>query len=151
VPDVVLLDRRDGSNVTGAPAKRSVGSSFAALPGVVLALLPKGLCPACWPAYAAVLSAVGLGFLMQDRWLLPLTIVFLALATSALAYRARVRRGFGPAIAGGASGALLVVGKFVLDTPAVGYVAIAIFMGAAIWNAWPIRRARCPDCLPSKA
>lgn len=131
-----------------AGSARSVGSVFAAVPGVIIALLPKGMCPACWPAYAAVLSALGLGFLMQDRYLLPLTIAFLALATLALTYRARVRRGFGPAIAGGLAGVLLLVGKFVLEMPIVAYGGIAAFTVAAIWNAWPMRRASCPACIP---
>ena len=138
--------RTDASGTPGNP--RSVGSVFAAVPGVLIALLPKGMCPACWPAYAAVLSALGLGFLMQDRYLLPLTIVFLALATLALTYRARVRRGFGPAIAGGLAGVVLLVGKFVLEMPMVAYAGIAAFTVAAVWNAWPIRRASCPACIP---
>lgn len=137
------------AEASSAPVSpRSVGSVFAALPGVVVALLPKGMCPACWPAYAAVLSALGLGFLMQDRYLLPLTIVFLALATLALTYRARVRRGFGPAIAGGLAGVVLLVGKFVLEMPMIAYAGIAAFTVAAVWNAWPIRRASCPACIP---
>ncbi len=40
-------------------------SAIAMAPGVGLALLPKVTCPACWPAYAGVLSALGLGFLME--------------------------------------------------------------------------------------
>lgn len=133
----------------GASARpRSFGSAFAAMPGLLIALLPKGMCPACWPAYAAVLSALGLGFLMQDRYLLPLTIVFLALATLALTYRARVRRGFGPAIAGGLAGVVLLFGKFAVDVPLIAYAGIATFTGAAVWNAWPLRRPSCSACLP---
>ena len=52
------------------------------LPGVSVALLPKLMCPACWPAYAAALSALGRGFLMQERYLLPINVAALALATS---------------------------------------------------------------------
>ena len=44
---------------TDASAKKS---AIAAAPGVAIALLPKVFCPACWPAYAAALSALGLGF-----------------------------------------------------------------------------------------
>ena len=135
----------------GAPAPRGVSSMLAALPGIGLALLPKGLCPACWPAYAAVLSALGIGFLMQDRYLLPLTVGFLALATFALAYRAPRRRGYAPALVGGVSGALLVVGKFALESRAAFYAGILLFTAAAVWNAWPLRRAACAACLPSDA
>jgi hypothetical protein len=129
-----------------APASRGLGSGLA-LPGVVLALLPKGLCPACWPAYAAALSALGLGFLMQTRYLFPLTAVALALATAALAFRARLRRGYGPAALGGAAGAALLLGKYALGAPWAAYPAMAAFGAAAVWNAWPRRRAVCGACI----
>ncbi len=52
-----------------------------AAPGIGLSLLPKIACPACWPAYAGLLSSIGLGFLIPNRaYLLPLTAIFLAVA-----------------------------------------------------------------------
>jgi|GEM_PF-2330127 len=35
---------------------------------------PQGRCPACWPAYAGVLSALGLGFLLESAYLLPMVM-----------------------------------------------------------------------------
>src|SRR5437867_2381262 len=35
------------------------------LPSVAFAFLPKLACPACWPAYAGLLSALGLSFLLS--------------------------------------------------------------------------------------
>jgi mercuric ion transport protein len=49
-----------------------------AIPGVLASLLPALACPLCWPAYAALLSALGLGFLTSSTYLLPLTGVLLA-------------------------------------------------------------------------
>ena len=127
-------------------------SAIAAAPGVAIALLPKVFCPACWPAYAAALSALGLGFLMQERYLLPITVVALALATLGIAYRARMRRGYAPAIVAAVGALLLVVGKFVLDSSAATYAATAVFAAAAIWNAWPLRRsAACSTCVSPTA
>ena len=63
------------------------------LPGIGLSALPKLACPVCWPAYAGLLSSLGLGFLISAAYLLPLTIVFLTLALAALAFRAKRRRG----------------------------------------------------------
>ena len=37
----------------------------------IVSLLPKVICPMCSPAYAAVLSSVGLGFLVSTAYLLP--------------------------------------------------------------------------------
>lgn len=128
-----------------ASAKKSV---LAAAPGVAIALLPKVFCPACWPAYAAALSALGLGFLMQERYLLPITVAALALATLGIAYRARMRRGYAPTIVAAVGALLLVVGKFVLDSTAATYAATAVFAAAAVWNARPSRRgSACAACV----
>ena len=67
-------------------------SSLAATPGIAFAFLPKFACPACWPAYAGLLSSAGLGFLLNETYLLPLTAAFLMLTVGALAFRARTRR-----------------------------------------------------------
>jgi len=69
-----------------------------AIPGIGVSLLPKVACPLCWPAYAGLLSSVGLGFLLSATYLLPLTAGFLLIALAALAYRARQRRGYGPLV-----------------------------------------------------
>src|SRR6266478_1841151 len=72
-------------------------------------MLPKLACPACWPAYAGLLTSVGLGFLISAVYLLPLTVAFLVLALGALAFRAKQRRGYSPLLLGivTASGVLL--------------------------------------------
>src|SRR5690606_36357312 len=80
-------------------------STAAVLTGIGIALMPKVVCPLCWPAYAGILSAAGLTFLMEDRWLLPISAVFLLAALAALAWRARSRRGHGPLGGGAASAA----------------------------------------------
>ena len=36
---------------------RTLKQGLLSLPGVGVSLLPKLMCPACWPAYAAVLSS----------------------------------------------------------------------------------------------
>jgi hypothetical protein len=120
---------------------------LATVPGIGVALLPNLACPACWPAYAAVLSALGLGFLMRSRYLLPLTIALLALATFAIAFRAKTRRGYAPAIVAAFAGAALVIAKFAADWTAGTYVATAVVAGSAVWNAWPVRASACPACL----
>lgn len=71
--------------------RRSVGflkRQIPIVPAVLFAILPKAACPACWPAYAALLSAFGLGFLVKARYLLPLSVAFLAIVLIGLGYRA---------------------------------------------------------------
>lgn len=55
--------------------------SLGVVPGIGVALLPNVACPACWPAYAGILGSVGLGFLMDTTWLLPLTALLLVPAS----------------------------------------------------------------------
>lgn len=119
-------------------------------PALAFAFLPKLVCPACWPAYAAAVSALGLTFLLEVRYLLPLTIGALALAVGALAWRARGRRGFGPAALALAAAVAIVAGKFAADSAAILYGGATAFAAAFIWNAWPRRTSRgqgnCPAC-----
>lgn len=108
-----------------------------ALLGVGVSMLPKLVCPACWPAYAGLLSSVGLGFLVSTAYLLPLTIGFLALALGALAFHASERRGYGPFVLGVFAASGVVLGKFVWDSTVSIYSAVVLFILASLWNAWP--------------
>lgn len=124
-------------------------STMGILPGIGAALLPKVACPACWPAYAGFLSAMGLPFLMDTAWLLPLTAIFLVIAVSVLAFRARRRRGYGPFLLGMVSAAVVMTGKFVLENDPAMHAGIALLVGASLWNTWPRPRQACPACLPA--
>jgi len=126
--------------------------SLALLPGFGFALLPKLACPACWPAYAGILGSLGLGFLIDTRWLLPLTAIFLAVAVGALAYRARERRGLRPFGLGIPAAGLALAGKFAFDSEPAMYGGLALLVTASVWNTWPVRGnsdASCPACVPS--
>jgi len=123
-------------------------SSLATLPGIGLAFLPKIACPACWPAYAGVLTSLGLGFLLDVRWLFPLTAVFLLVAVVALGFRARRRRGFGPFVVGLGASAVVLVGKFRFESDPAMYAGLGLLIAASIWNTWPRRAApACPACI----
>jgi len=125
-------------------------SSLAATPGIAFAFLPKLACPACWPAYAGLLSSVGLGFLLNETYLLPLTAAFLMLTVGALAFRARTRRAYGPFVLGLGAAVGVLAGKFSFGSDAAMYGGVAALVAASIWNAWPLRGkdAACPACIP---
>jgi mercuric ion transport protein len=108
-----------------------------ALPGVGVSMLPKLACPACWPAYAGLLSSVGLGFLISTSYLLPLTLAFLVLALGALAFRASKRHGYGPLLIGLLGAVGTVLGKFAWDSNSILYVAVGLLVMASLWNTWP--------------
>ncbi len=138
---------------TSPVGPRSASQLLVAAPGIGMALLPKVACPACWPAYAGLLSSVGLGFLLETRYLLPLTGTFVGLALGSLAWRADRRRGLGPFLLGTAAAAVLFVGKFVYEIDAATWVGVSVLVAASLWNAWPRKAAlgatgSCPSCAP---
>src|SRR5260370_10787142 len=105
---------------------RTWKKSWLALPGVGVSILPNLACPACWPAYAGLLSSVGLGFLISTVYLPPLTVAFLILALTALVFRANKRQGYGPFFLGlvAAAGVLLV--SFAFGANPIGYAALGL-------------------------
>ena len=119
------------------------------LPGVGVSLLPKLACPMCWPAYAGLLSSVGLGFLISAEYLLPVTAAFLLVAVAALGFRARTRRGYRPMLLGMVAAAAVLYGKFFLDSDAAMYGGVALLVAASVWNSWARRSASCPECVPA--
>lgn len=84
---------------------------------------------------------MGLGFLMETAYLLPLTIFFLVLTVAALGFRANMRRGYGPFVVGVMATCVLLVGKFVIEWDVAIYGAVAVLVGASVWNSWPTRPA----------
>jgi mercuric ion transport protein len=125
---------------------RTWKQSLVALPGVGVSLLPKLACPLCWPAYAGLLSSVGLGFLISTKYLLPLTIAFLVIALGALAFRAKNRQGYGPFVLGLIAAIGVLVGKFDWDSNPALYGAVVLLVVASLWNAWPHRVTSASCC-----
>ena len=139
----------------GGRAGRADGTSgrdwsrpLAVVPGMGAALLPVGICPACWPAYAGFLSSLGLGFLLETTYLLPLTGALFLIALANLAYRARSRHGYGPFGLGVIATTLALVGKFAMASDFLLYLGLALLVAASLWHAWPRRAATgsCPQC-----
>ncbi len=120
------------------------------IPGIGVALLPKLLCPLCWPFYAGIVSSVGLGFLIGTTYLLSITCAFLILTLAILGFRATQRRGFGPFLIGFVGSAAVLIGKFYLDSSPMTYGGVGLLVVASVWNAWPRRLepAGCPSCTP---
>ncbi|WP_157471684.1 hypothetical protein [Desulfuromonas sp. DDH964] len=139
---------RNESTDKGASC-RAGGKSrlLAAAPAVAVALLPKAVCPACWPAYAGLLGSMGIGLVDFSPYLLPLTVVTLAAVISSLGYRAGSRRGFGPLLLGLLGAGAILLSKFLFASDLLLYGGIAFLIGASIWNSWPKRSGECPACI----
>ncbi len=93
-------------------------------------------CPACWPAYAALLASLGVGFLPTTPYLLPLIAAALVLPLAVLALRARRGQGIFPLILGLVGALLLVLGRFAFDSRALFYSGALGLLAASLWNAW---------------
>src|SRR6266852_6181007 len=82
------------------------------IPGVAVSLLPVLACSLCWPAYAALISSLGLGFLASSTYLLPLTGALLAVAVVGLGLQKS--KGYGPFVMGLVSVATILPGRFLI-------------------------------------
>ncbi len=82
---------------------------------------------------------MGLTFLTDTAYLFPLTLFFLAVSVTALAFRAGRRHGFGPFALGILASVVLLTGKFAIDAPWLAYSGTALLLAASGWNAWPKR------------
>ena len=92
------------------------------------------LCCLGFPALLSILSAIGLGFLINDAILLPFLVVFLALTLYGL-YRGyqRHRRAAAMVLGGGSAVALLVFLLVFFSRP-LAYLAIAGLVAASVLN-----------------
>jgi mercuric ion transport protein len=108
-------------------------------------------CPACWPAYAGLLSSLGLGFLADARWLMAVTAAALLLSLGALAFRSSRRHGAGPFLVGLGAALVILVGKFLAGNNTLLYGGALGLTAASVWNAWPkrVRAQRSDDPLAS--
>src|SRR6266566_1046976 len=109
------------------------------VPGIGVAMLPKLLCPLCWPLYAGVVSSCGLGFLIGTTYLLPITSAFLVLTLAVLGFRAKQRRGYGPFLIGLVASTAVLIGKSYLESNALVYGGVGLLVFASVWNASPRR------------
>jgi len=90
-------------------------------------------------AYAGLISSMGLAFLLQTAYLLPLTVVALLVGVAALGFRARRRRGYGPFVLGMIAASLLLVGKFMMNFDLMTFAGIGLLIVASVWNSWSIK------------
>jgi mercuric ion transport protein len=120
-------------------------------PSVGFSMLPKLACPACWPAYAGLLTSVGLGFLISTVYLLPLTVAFLVLALGTMVFRAKQRHGYGPFLLGTVAAIGVLLGKFVWGSNPIMYGAVVLLVVSSLWNSCrrrdtPRHVTSCSEC-----
>ena len=126
--------------------------ALATLPAVGTVLVPSLTCPACWPAYAGLLSSFGLGFVDYTPYLLPLTILFVCLALLSAGYQAEKTRGYLPFTLSVLGAILLLAGRFAMSWSVPTYGGIVLLIAGSIWGSWVPRKGvpdACPACKPA--
>ena len=134
VPSLHLITR---ALVTANERKTSWRGFLAVLSALGAALLPTLSCPACWPAYAGLLSSLGVGFFNYTPYVFPLTALCLMMALFTFFYRAKCRHGYGPLALGTVAAILMLLARFVFMSNLVLYIGIGLLVCAALWNGWP--------------
>jgi hypothetical protein len=123
--------------------------SLVSIPGIVSSVFPTLVCPGCWPAYTAFLSALGLPFIPSGAYLFPATLVFLAIPVTALTLEWRRSHRSGPFLLGGVASAAVLGGRFLFAIQAAAYVGAAVLVVASVWNSVPRRTLSpvlCQNC-----
>jgi mercuric ion transport protein len=92
------------------------------------------LCCLGIPALLSIVSAVGLGFLINDAILLPLLVVFLALTLYGLFRGYQKHRKPGAVLLGGGSAVALLVFLLVFFSRPLAYLAIVGLAAASVLN-----------------
>ncbi len=145
-PSVELISAGLARCAPHKPSGRAWRRGLAVAPGVGVAFLPKLACPACWPAYAALVSSLGLSFLLSTEYLFGFSVVFLSLALGAIAFAGRRSRRYLPLMVGIAASAVILVAKFALESRALLYAGAVGLMGAGLWSNWPRRKLLSRKC-----
>jgi len=120
-------------------------------PGIGVSILVAAKCPACWLAYAGLLTMPGVAWLLGETSLILLTVGLLGIALVSLAYRAQDRRGYWPLTVGIVAATLILIEKWWLSSPGLLALGIVLLVSVSLWNAWP-RQVRvldaCETCAP---
>lgn len=90
-------------------------------------------------------AALGIAFLLEPRWLLPLTVLFLLPAIYVLARDARRRGTWLPCWFGIGAALAMLLGKFLWEADPVMYGGMAALIAASIWSAAPAPRRKRSD------
>jgi len=111
------------------------GLKAATFPVILFSLLPKLICPFCWPLYTGLLGSVGINFINYTPFLFPLLTLFLILTVSGLMLVARRKNQYAPVYLGSLSSLLILIGKFLNETDILIYVGLTGLIVSVIWQS----------------
>jgi hypothetical protein len=123
------------------PRRRRWIGALGAVPGGIVSLLPAVHCPACLGAYAALLSSLGIGFLLKERVLAPLIALMLLAGIASVTWSGRSHRRRGPLALTIPASAAIACGRLVWNVGPLVYGGSIVLAGASVWNLW-LKRPR---------
>jgi|SRR5438132_3726160 len=94
------------------------------------------LCCLGFPALLSILSAIGLGFVVNDAILIPLLLVFLAITLAGLYLGTRHHHRPWALVLGAVSSAITAVFSAILPNGVLAGIGIAGLISASLLNVW---------------
>ncbi len=134
---IAALQSTRAAPLSGSKSRTSL---FASIGAVIMAVLPVGSCPACLPAYAGVLSSLGLSFAFDGVWSSAVLGALLAISLFTLAWKATQRNGYKPLLFGLVGAPLMILGKTNANADIILYAGSGLLILACAWNAWPRKK-----------
>lgn len=151
IPNVAELQRRlsdFGTETKGHKSKSGLLSTI----GSIGSAMTVGLCPICIPAIGAFLSAVGLGFLVQESVLRSFLFVFIGVTLFGLFWSYhKEHRKIAPFLLGVVMSVGLYVGRYeyigALVNSFIIWGSIIGIVAVSVWNIRLKKQASCPACV----
>lgn len=110
--------------------------SLAMIPGALIAVLPAVSCPACLGAYAGLLTALGVPFVLAEKVLVPVTGTLLMIGLISVGWSTRTHHQPGPLAATLAGTLAVVFGRLIFRLPPLLYLGVGMLIASALWNLW---------------
>lgn len=128
---------------------KAIRTILGVVPALGFSLIPSLACPACLPALASVLGAVGLTFMAEREYLIWLNLGALMAAILLLARNERKWISWPLAVASGGATAIML-GKFIWSNSVTWWSGLGLFVAGSAWSNWN-RRSKivlCNECKP---
>lgn len=118
----------------------------------VLALIPAISCPLCWPAYTALLSALGVGFFNYSPYLISILIALIGFVSFFMWRDYRSHNRILPFFLALIGGTLVIIAKIIYPNDTLIYTGIASLIIASIVNIFYVKKMnkkllqQCESC-----
>ncbi|NGX42171.1 MAG: hypothetical protein K940chlam7_00448 [Chlamydiae bacterium] len=122
----------------------------------ILALIPIISCPLCWPAYTALLSALGVGFFNYSLYLIFLLIGLIGFASFLLWRDYRFHNRLLPFLLALIGGTLVIIAKIIYPNDPLMFAGILSLVVASIVNIFYVKKMTkkllqpCEGCCQKK-